>query len=397
MVWEYDNFIIDVDNAIIYLDKNKYKSMLGYKEYLVKKYESLLQEAISTRTISILDYLPTLKCLGECLYCYNRNINNTLQSDLTVNNIQKAIIKLEESNMIVQPILSRVYGGEPFLSKNVFNIIQYLYDTYNLFTYVSTGMLYNNDIFESIVRNLLSLSNLRKVGIGVSCDFDSISRYSNLQLTWQEIYDRAKKLSEYDFGHVVINTVLNKTSNLDHVFDLITSNIDKYDLYYRLTIASCSEELSITEEQLFKLYDFFIHNATNKYLLTDNLPINFFDNFSFNKLDTGVYALLAYPKYCGLFSSMITINPEGNFIHCHMNPADKNTDVNNFKDKDLFLKGSTKCDKCSLYLLCRGNCFYRVNKYENHNMYCKWLEYKYKIMFNQLDKNFKELTNLFND
>lgn len=396
MIWEYDNFIVDVDNAIIYLDKTKYRHIDQYKKYVVDKYNTIIKDTMEKRTISMLDYIPTFDCLGECEYCYNKTINNKVRADLTVAKVKKAILKLEEMSINVQPILSRVYGGEPFLSKNIFDIIRYLYTIYDSFTYVSTGMFYSDDMFNDIVKNLLVLPNTQKIGIGVSCDFDLSTRHSKLNINWEDIYTRAKKLSEHNFGHVVINTVLSKFSNLDHIFDLILSNINKYNLYYRLTIASCDKEYSVTEEQLHKIYNFFINNATNGYLLTDNLPINFFDNFSFNKLEDNIYALLMYPKYCGIFSSMITIDPEGNYTNCHMNPADKTIDVNKFIDKELFLKGSTKCNACSLYLLCRGNCFYRVNRYENHNIYCKWLEYKYKIMFNQLDKNFIELTTLFN-
>lgn len=388
--WCYNNFDVDVDNAIIYLNKTKYTKNSSFKNCLVENYNQLLKSEMDNRHIASLNFIPTFKCFGNCEYCYNKCINNTINDELTVEKMKNAIQHLEDNNFEVAPKVSRVYGGEPFLSDNIFGIIDYMYNRYDTFTYISSGMLFSEEYFDSVLKKIIEFKNLRKLAIGVSCDIACETRCNDLDITWKDIHKKAEILSQYNLGHLVVNTVLTKYSNLNKIFSIILENIKNYDIYYRLAIAVGDNTISVTEEQLKELYHFFIDNISNNHILTENFTKDFMENFSFNKLENGVYALFSYPKYCGLFSSMITVTPSGEFIHCHMRPLDRAININDFVDKDLFLKGSNNCFKCKLYLLCRGNCFYRVNKYENNKIYCKWLEYKYKIMFAKLDYFFKD-------
>lgn len=388
-MWVYNNFTIDPYNGVLYLNDylNKNINPIDSRQMLIDFYKKVFQSSYQNRKITMLNYIPTFKCLGQCVYCYNREVNNTYKNDLSLNEIQLSLKKLNELYEL-DPKISRVYGGEPFLSNELYSIINYFQETYNSFTYISTGMLFSNDHYLNIKKNLYSLYDLKKIGIGVSCDIGCDTRINPFEMSWVDIHERALDLSCMNIGHVVINLNLVNTCDFDLIFKTILKYTLNYNVYYRISIATGHNEMSLSKYQQELLYQFMLENIFNKQITIDNFPVNNFNMFEFKKIKDSTYLLVSSPRYCGLFTSMITIDPNGEFIHCHRNPKNKIYDLNEFQKKDDVVL-HPKCVDCDIYPICRGECYYRLLSDDN-GMHCNWLHLKWKNYFAHLDYYWKD-------
>ena len=127
MIINIDNdFYFDLDTSILFFDKTEYDMLSDTNKQYIK--QSFLNKRNSihskNRTIRTINLIPSMHCDGKCLYCYNEDVNNTVQQDMSIAGLERNMEEIQSKYDIdLQTI--RMYGGEPLKNKNLKDIITF--------------------------------------------------------------------------------------------------------------------------------------------------------------------------------------------------------------------------------------------------------------------------------
>ena len=374
MILEYNNFIFDLNTSIL-----KLKNTKTIKKYTLKKEEilnfSICQKAEADRDIHNVNIIPTMRCLGNCNYCYNTVNNNKNDDNITLNTLINVINDIKKKYKSLNIQQSRMYGGEPLLNPNIYEILTYLYNAYKTNFYISSGLLFNNLFFEECINNFKKMKCTQNISIGISSDLASNTRRNTFNLDYLDLYERCHILNKEDlFSRVICVNTVSSNTKIDDLLKIIEN--DKSGLFFRIAIACTDNVNSISEDGLAKIYHFFINNIENNKITSNVFPyFNVLNSPKIMELEKGHFFLKYPSKYCDKFYSTITINPLGKIVPCHMDPYAKS---------NLKFELDSTCKNCSHVLVCFGGCHHR-REFENRKIYCDWIKMSFDIGLRRLD------------
>jgi radical SAM protein with 4Fe4S-binding SPASM domain len=395
-----------------------------------KGLEETLKETLKERfndkdkTIRTISLNPSLRCDGDCPYCYNREDINQVTSDLNIEDFEKAIRRLREKGYEIKLSSLRLYGGEPLLTKNLADLIIHIKKEYGFsLLYVSSGLLFTDGKFQYAKEQL---EQIRSSGIdltvGVSVDFglgdDQFTRISRTtNITRDILLNRCSEIEELGIGVVYI-TMISKDTNVDllkrHIkqhyldknekFDLssMDTNSDRH-LAYRITISNDDtffpsiqtvEELKVMYDELYDELPI----TSNLYPYTDVIYSSIIV-----KLNEDNFIFLFRHSYCGIYTDMVSIFPNGEISPCHMTPFERDLTIQ--KECSDYLFNNEKCDNCGFFLVCRGLCPNRnLQSPDAMDSYCLWAKYSFELFIKRIfkmkgnsEKNFKDYLKRINE
>ena len=366
---------------------------------------SIIQRRIarftSPRVITALNLIPSMQCHGKCLYCYNEDNNNQIMDMLTIDTIQKNITLLNQKYKLNLKEC-RIYGGEPLLNVDIFDILEYLYNCFNVQIYMSSGLLFDNVYFVDILNKIEKLNFPISIGISLDLGCKTIyTRKNNYNITCNDLINRAKMINDITNSNVILVTTISKYTDiitLEKDINYCISNLP--DVTLRFAIA-CDDKLypSITQiDEICELLTQYVNNPN----ITNNI-FPYYDIINSQhvvKINEDRYNIVFNDTSCGVFSNMINMLPNGELIHCHMNPYDTSTEIINFNtNKNMIL--NPECCDCEYWRVCRGGCYYRKQiNIESTRSYCYWIKRSFELALKRLyakNKNLKYLLNNINE
>jgi len=343
--------------------------------------EKQIQRRYDEDDVTILHIIPTTRCDGKCTYCYAYALGNLEKNgNLNLNCLKKTCATYKNINYV------RFYGGEPLLNTELCDMISFLDKTYNLETiYISTGLLFDDDIFYTQVNNLKkTIKHIKThISMGVTVDLGSFTRIcSSCDITRKKLYERLKYIRDIcPKIELKTSTVLNSYTEFSKFKeDLFIYKQLFPNIFMRIMVASDTE--FYPSEQL-------IDNVFSVLLNEENIISNIFPYtdivtkpriLRFNKDSI----FLQYPvDYCGVNTRTICIWPGGKTTSCHMNKEE--TDY--LEHTDVF------CEACNFYPICRGGCKFRRYEFNNESrkIYCKWIKLSYVLSLIKNKSTFEEL------
>lgn len=404
MILSINDFYFDLDTSILFFDLDIYKQIKT--EQMVENIkDNFLKRRIAKYTkdkvITTFNITPSMSCNGRCLYCYNEEMNNTIHENLTIDKLKSAIDTLKYKGYAIKPKMTRMYGGEPLLCENLYDIMMFLKTEQHVpFFHISSGLFMSDELFEKQINKLTALKDDVHFSIGIDLGTEPYTRHC-LFMGKDKLLHRIDTIINLGFDVVFVNTVTCNT-NVSKLFKEIAELENKYKQYtnrpkFRVSIA-CDEKYIVTENQLEELYAHLKANYDNNFITSNIFPyLDVIYAPNIFKISDEIYYFNYDSMYCGIFSDMINILPNGTPIHCHMAIDDTTLDIDSFKYKDQLLHDKD-CMNCSHLFICRGGCFYRKQitdtcKQNNKNLYCEWIKKSFELSLQKLNnkENIKQL------
>ena len=364
------------------------------------------------RKITNLNLFPTYICHGSCPYCYSKDNINKKYGYMTLDSLKISLKKINDLGMILEPYSIRVYGGEPLLNDNLYDILKYLKKIYPAieFIYISSGLLFSDNIFNKTKQLLAKINALGvNFSIGVSVDFgtEPFTRicFTN-NITQNILLNRIDELINLGIPCVAA-TVITKNTNIDNCITQLIDNHKKYEsiinkediitgkprkIAYRVSVA-CSNEYHPSLWQLNDLYDKMLQLYRNYNLVTSNIfpYTDVIASARVYQINDDVYTLVYPPTYCGIYSYMIEVYPNGEIGSCHMEMFDRSINIDDNEYNKQMILHPKKCYDCSFFLVCRGACINRLKFSEESNeSYCTWIKYSYDLALERLYSMYKD-------
>lgn len=399
-----NNFYFDLDTSILFFDKTEYAMLNDTNKQHIKQSFLNKRDSIhsNNRTIKTINLIPSMHCDGKCLYCYNEDVNNTVQQDMSIVGLERNMKEIQSRYDIdLQTI--RMYGGEPLKNRDLSNIITFFHKYNNdMVFYISSGLFIVEELYQYQLDVLTRLSKTVNISIGVGVDLGThpetrVCKY----IPKQQLLKRCDDLINCGLNIIFVNTVT-KYTNIDNLFEEIFSLEKQYENVsnkpkFRIAIA-CDDTYSPTLSQLDKMYNVLknIYIENNDSNITSNiypyLDVIYAPNIY--KLTDSMFYFQYESFYCGVFSDMITILSNNELRHCHMDTLDTSIDLKDYIYKNNLINNE-ECLNCDHFMICRGGCFYRYNimnkNLENgKNVYCEWVKKSFHLSLYKLSNLFKK-------
>ena len=395
-----DKISFDTNCSILYTNKNLASVSDNDKKLLrdifFEKREKYFENR-DHRVIKTLNFIGSMRCNGRCSYCYNADNNNILPMDLTFKTFRTSLnVFMQTTGYAVKPETIRLYGGEPLLCHDMWNILYWISENKNnrdIVYYISSGLYVDDDTFDYFCERAVTYEHL-SIGVGVDLGTYPETRIGNISK--RKLLDRCDRLIDEGIDTIYVNTV-SKNTIPKKLFEEIDEILEKHpNAKFRIAVA-CDKEYSPTVDIINEIYDL-LKDAYSKQKF--NLTCNI---FPYNdviyapkiyKIVDGAYYFSYSPYYCGVFNDMINMLPNGDIIHCHMNPFNIMIDIDDFEYKNELIHNKT-CEACEFYLQCRGGCFYRhqiLGLHSDNNIYCEWIKKSfilslYRLVYGNQDIN----------
>ena len=408
--------VFDPSLSSFIFNSKKYRNFSNYNDLINKIRSNFInkrQQVFSKkRKITNLNLFPTYACHGSCPYCYSRNNINKKFGYITIDSLKASLKRITDLGMILEPYSIRVYGGEPLLNDNLYDIIKYLKETYPgiEFVYISSGLLFSKDIFDRVKYMLVEINKLdTKFSVGVSVDFGTIPftrTCSTSTITQNVLLDRIDELVNLGIPCVAA-TVVTKNTNIDNCIDQLMSNHKKYEsiissediitgssrkIAYRVSVA-CDDEYHPSLQQLDTLYNRMLHLYKNNNLVTSNIfpYTDVIASARVHRVNEDIYTLIYPPMHCGIYSYMIEVYPNGEIGSCHMEMFDRSVYIDDNEYNKQMILHPKKCYDCDFFMVCRGACINRLKfSDESNESYCTWIKYSYDLALERLYSIYKE-------
>lgn len=410
------DIIFDPSLSSFIFDFKKYNNISNYttiankiKDSFINKRQQIFDKR---RKITNLNLFPTYACHGSCPYCYSKNNINKKFGYMTVDSLKASIKKISDLGMVIEPYSIRVYGGEPLLNDNLYDILKFLKETYPEieFIYISSGLLFSKDIFDRVKHTLVKINNLgTKFSVGISVDFGTVPftrTCSTYTITQDILLDRIDELISLGIPCVAA-TVVTKNTNIDNCIDQLMSNHKKYEsiissediitgsprkIAYRVSVA-CDNDYHPSLQQLDTLYNRMLQLYKNNNLVTSNIfpYTDVIASARVHQVNEDIYTLVYPPMYCGIYSYMIEVYPNGEIGSCHMEMFDRSVNIDDNEYNKQMILYPKKCYDCNFFLVCRGACINRLKFSEESNeSYCTWVKYSYDLALERLYSMYKD-------
>jgi radical SAM protein with 4Fe4S-binding SPASM domain len=407
-----DDITFDIKNCHLTFNNSKYNTSQKIRDSFITCRKNDFNK--KNKVIHTISLSPTYRCDGNCSYCYNISENNREKNDLTFSDFEKATNELKTKGYEIDLETLRLYGGEPLLVKNLSELIIQIKKKYKFDTlYISSGLLFNDEKFESAKTELTNLiENNIDFTIGISIDFGLLdkqfTRLSNkTKITRQLLLERCSILEDIGI-RIVYATIVSENTDIDllkkHIIDHYNNksnkfNLDKMDtnqdrsFAYRISISN-HNTLYPSVEKVRSLYDMYVELyetlpiTSNLYPYTDIIY-----SPDIIQLDPDNFLFILAHTYCGIYTDMIAIFPGGEIGSCHMTPYDRN--LKPTKEQYDYFFNNEKCNSCDFFGICRGLCVNRnLQAPTAMDSYCLWSQLSFKLSLKRLyllnKNNFKE-------
>ena len=338
---KYGGFIID--DTIDELDIIKLNM---YKERFNTEYMSL--------TIA-----PTLMCNFRCIYCYEKNQDD---SYIMSNNTQDSLLEFISSKISgIRNLDVTWYGGEPLLAIDVIerlsseikdmcnkNNVQY-----------SSGIITNAYLLDEVTCKKLKDANVSFIQItldGTRDIHDSRRMLKNNKGTFDIILNKIKKIKKFGFSiSIRVNVDIDNKDNYFELIELLKKeNVLEYTEPYMAIVTPTNDRYNI--EKCFRDEK----ALENKYLA---------EKYTREIKESKEYK---YPNikfsYCGADSlNSFVIEPRGNVVSCWDDIGYEDKVIFNIEQKEFYSINKTKyllydvtedvdCKKCKCLPICMGGC-----------------------------------------
>lgn len=399
--------ILSLDNNV-FEDTDREQLLDGLKNNIITSRKELLSKE---KCITLLNILPSMGCEGNCLYCYNEDTNHQETYFLTIENIQKVLNDLHKQNIKTDIQMVRFYGGEPFLNKNLDQLILYLNNLYDITFYISSGLLFSDSYFLNTVVPICKklLENNIKFFIGVTLDFGSnpYTRQNKHNLTSQDLVKRCRLLEKLGVN-VKYSNIISKYTNVDIMWEEIIKHYNESiymqdtHLRYHLTTVN-HPTMYPNEKQILSIYKKIKHmyKKDKQYLSLFSMRNSIDGSFQIYQIDSKKYMFVFPNMYCGIYTNMIAINAKGEIINCQMEPEELYNKPNEYDLK--LLLNNEKCLSCNFFPICRSGCIKRIQYTKNEeaqNITCYWTKINHILslynMYYRYDGFDKTFINKFN-
>ena len=386
----------------------KFMYKMGYNEdqidYKINKFEEKLIKEGWNRThipahnalkLQLIYLDVTSNCNYKCVYCYQgteKVDNSNKYAFLKLDNLKIILKKIKEISPKCKIVVA---GGEPFLHKDIFKILDYIEKYGFKFTILTNGSLINNDYS----LRLSKFKNLIDVQIsvdGINPTTHNLTRGKTFNLTMSGI----NQIIKYKVPFSLAPTI--HSDNLDEIYEIarfaflnggrFSPNIlrkfphcpaDGFDFNYDIL----SDFLKSIERKAIKEFGKEIFYKEYQQPIVSNQPnINQF--------------------ICGTGYSLINIDWNGDVYPCHLL---KNKEVklgNIIKDEfdDIFEKSYRlgirkmsheieKCKECDFMTTCRGGCkaaaYYKYGDFNREDSICNALYEHQKNLYLDMSKSIK--------
>lgn len=347
------------------------------------------------------------ECNLRCKHCFfegNESLYNHLL-DLPTEKIFSMIDELANDFSIVNLTIT---GGEPFLRKDIFEILEKI-KSKNIVLYIQTNATLIN---EKMAERLSKILNNNLDCIQVSLDGACEEYYSKIRgKGWfNRSINGIKNLRKYSIPVTVNTTIL--STNLDNLLDIYklctTLDIQKFSLTRFVPVNKSQLYLIPEAQKLFKtlasIIDYEQEHISNVRL--DLHAIKFFDLVATQDLRNIVDIYLKensvkYPVLCENVSchihNILYINCDGLVSFCFrandkamaLGDAKQESlfDIWERRDKNLFfqprLKSNMLCAKCKYFSFCKGGCmvsaYLEYNNFEYPDGMCYYAKEQFNI------------------
>lgn len=352
------------------IESNSCKSIANYFE-LNEEYPITDFEKIRSCAPIRLSWVITEQCPMKCIYCYMdaTKRKDSLQGEAIDGNAIKKIA-IEAKELSINELF--VTGGEPFISPNIYNVINHFLDA-GIDVRTTTKYLVDTSLIRSKNKSLLHIEQ----------SLDSVDQNVVTDLTGNKkalimAKSSIQNMNEAGISYSIKSVISKK--NLHGLYNLLEfaykNNARNCDLVeYRESLGRNDESLKLDHNDREYIVET-VNSIRSKY----NLNI-IFDTPKFKKRDTG------FGSYCSEGLKTLSILPSGNITRCPSTPKDKNISfcnifeqgiygawnedhnyINNIKIPKKNYIGTVcyKCtdlDKCGLL----GRCI--IDSYMKHNSY----------------------------
>jgi len=373
-------------------ESNAIKDVLSRRK--MEERIQILDHSSESQEITMLNVVLTMKCDGRCLYCYAADNIADNMPEITIGSIQEQLANLRTRGYILNVSNVRFYGGEPFKSSHIGEIVSFLHQEFpNCLFYISTGLLLNEEDFQQAFQTCKTwIEQQINFYLGVTVDFGvedkNFTRRNIYHYNRETLLERTSKLEQIGCS-VRYVSILNKYTDADLLFKHLIqhfaskpnlassmSTTGEKKLTYRICCADHPTLYPTTE-----LLTDVAHRMLNSYDLPITSNLFPYTDVVFNArvvcLEEDVFTLVYPNMYCKIFNGLITLTPFG-FTDCHMTPYKNQLEPSSQEEKLLL---SEECRNCSFFLMCRGGCIKRrvflINSPEAQQAHCIWTKYSY--------------------
>ncbi len=390
-----NNITFDTNSSVLSFDGSTHDDEVStfLKDDKLKKFNN------TEKIIRTINLIPTMMCDGACSYCYNIDEINNIKSFMSPTKFEDGVNNINEKGYILDLHTLRLYGGEPLLNPNLAELIIHIKETHGFeILYISSGLLFNDKKFNTAKNEIKRLIEYGiDVTIGVSVDFgltdEQFTRVSNkATINKQILLNRCQELEAVG-TRIVYATIISRDTNIEILKqEVVKHYTNKKEFFklssmdvladrkfaYRISVAN-SDDNHPSMDQVQELYEMY-NDLYKEVALTSNL-YPYSDVIyapDVHKLDDDNFLFLYESNYCGIFSDMITMLPDGNLTSCHMTPEPEALDITE-EQYNYYFKNE-KCNACDFYNVCRGLCVNRnLQAPEAMDVYCKWAMLSFEL------------------
>ncbi|WP_172252195.1 radical SAM/SPASM domain-containing protein [Saccharibacillus deserti] len=324
---------------------------IGYIEKLpeeYKEYNSYKQKKIESEKPSTMYFVTTYKCNLNCIYCYAESSpTRSTCDDLNTEEAMRMFENVQELG--VETIVFT--GGEAFLRKDIFELIEFVRNLNMNANIITNGSLIQN---KKVAGKLASLANL------ITISLDSMDAAKHDLNRGKGSWEKAKK---------AIDLLVEAKANLKINQTITKNNLNASEKVLKFANLNNLHVKVIATSSLGRGKDFAFSQSLNRYERI-KLDEKLFDlnRKKANKLSIKQFE---HKKHCGHGVGEFSIDSMGNIYLCKLLHDDKmvagnikNDDLKTvFYESDLFMNAKNRtvhnisgCKDCTFKEFCGGGC-----------------------------------------
>ncbi|MGL5378390.1 radical SAM protein [Clostridium sp.] len=385
----------DISNNKLFFDQNKNTYIYSDEKVELLPCKSKVISVNNNRhTLSSplrIYYDITYNCNLSCKYCYNKNKVNSSRNYLTLNE-KMSLIDTMRKNTIYKLSIA---GGEPFIDKDIFQIIEYAYKNGINVSVTSNGTLIRERELEFLRKNLLT---------SFTISIDDITELGNKQRVGQDfdlVSNNIIKVSQETNVNLALKMVIDIDFDIKKL-ERVVKFSEKFNVKtVKLSFLRKDKNNLISQKDFTKKY-YDLAMKIDKVRKDTNVKIKGINTVLTNKFGR-LNKTLGWG--CAAGKDLLYISPYGDIKPCVM--LDDDFFIGNIRDEDILelwskannvFEKDSECDCCKYEYICYGGCRARAIQYKKNikarDVLCfkeienEYIEYKHKIEgnLNDIDK-----------
>lgn len=301
-------------------------------------------------------FILTLSCNLSCPHCIRQYSSFPHQDELKLKDIQNLVTQIQENKLSIIPILT---GGEPTLSKDFLDILEYLSKSYPKVFICSNGIINNNQLLQKVI-------NYSNSVFQISIDGDN---HTHNLLRGEGSFEKAFSTIDYLCKNnvaVSVSTTVNK-ANIDSLYHLSKYLEKRQILSWKLSMEQNFNNLKDipTVEEWNSFVDEIIHIAKVPVQISKLFDFTLFEKME-KKYGKHCIEKNVVPS-CGFCRTKCYIYPDLSVRGCTCieNSCFGKLNENKLEDilnsmklgiNELKVKPSSTCYQCRWNYLCNGGC-----------------------------------------